>query len=392
MKRISSATLAKVVGVMDSLPIFSYALFAVVPVPGQLSPIAVKLILLALYGKQVRGFARLEFSFLYVLFFLVILSLVIEVWSPPVSVQSYLNYTAFILSVGLSLALVNADKVNEYLRAVILVASIAAFLHFGLALLGQTETLWGRYKFIRYGHPNAGGAVAAITVIAAALSYSKERFLLVAMVMTALVITLQSRASFAVIVSVTTIHTISAYRLSRSSTIFLVCLSAALLLALSDADILDWIIRYILMDVLQVDSETRGIHSGFTGRVDRWRDGAELFLEHIWLGVGLSFYYMTDGYTPHNAFLKSLAIHGLMASLLWMTVLASLVKVSRFDLGGAAIIGCGGMLLFFYEPFIDLNFYPFCFYFIILKYAAFIGGRSANGLFSADARQRLRIF
>jgi hypothetical protein len=391
MKRLSSAAIASAVGIVDSVPILSYAVFATVPVTGQLFPLAAKLILLALYKKQVRGLARLEFLFLSILCFLLMLSFVSEIFSSHVSVQSYLNYTAFILSLALSLALLNPDDVTRYLRALVLVSTSAAFLHFGLALLGQVEAKWGRYLYIRYGHPNVGGAVAATAAIAAGLSFGKRGFALVAVVMAALAIMMQSRAALIVIVLVATIHTLAVHRLRGRIAVLLVFLASALLLALLSEDMSETISGYLIRDVLLLESETRGIDSGLTGRVDRWSDGAELFFEHLWLGVGASYFYTTAEYSPHNAFLKSLALHGLMAVLFWLTVFASLARIWRCHLYGALIIGSGVILMIFNDPFIDLNFYPFCFYVILLKYSSFVGRGSFKSGPLANEFRGMRI-
>ena len=95
--------------------------------------------------------------------------------------------------------------------------------------------------------------------------------------------------------------------------------TAALVL---DPYILD-AIHYIGADVLLLNSASRGINSGFTGRADIWAATVELWMRHPFFGVGFRQHelFLEGGMPAHNAYLAMLADTGFFGLVVYLVLL-----------------------------------------------------------------------
>lgn len=73
----------------------------------------------------------------------------------------------------------------------------------------------------------------------------------------------------------------------------------------------------VVFSVLAVDNPYRGIHTGFTGRLDAWQEAWGMFLAHPIVGVGFHMHesLMTTYSSAHNGYLTVLAETGLLGAI-----------------------------------------------------------------------------
>lgn len=114
----------------------------------------------------------------------------------------------------------------------------------------------------------------------------------------------------------------------------------------------------LIKAVFLIDDPHRGLHAGFSGRFDNWRDGIMRFLESPVVGVGLN--DPAAGYT-HNGYLKILAqlggLYGLVMIGVLFIALRRAVRGRRADL--LASIICYAVFLMSTPRYINFQLMPF---------------------------------
>ncbi len=82
-------------------------------------------------------------------------------------------------------------------------------------------------------------------------------------------------------------------------------------------------VQYVGTDVLLLNSSSRGVNSGFTGRADIWAATIDLWLKHPLFGVGFRQHeqFLEGGMPSHNAFLAMLADTGVFGLLVYLVLL-----------------------------------------------------------------------
>jgi O-antigen ligase len=89
-------------------------------------------------------------------------------------------------------------------------------------------------------------------------------------------------------------------------------------------------VHYVGSDVLLVNSTSRGVNSGFSGRADIWAATVNLWLKHPLFGVGFRQHeqFLEGGMPAHNAFLAMLADTGIFGLIVYVTLLARSLAAS----------------------------------------------------------------
>jgi O-antigen ligase len=84
-------------------------------------------------------------------------------------------------------------------------------------------------------------------------------------------------------------------------------------------------IDYLKSDILLLDSQRRGLNSGFTGRTEVWIAAVNVWLKSPLLGVGFRQHesFMPEMLAAHNAYLAMLADTGLVGLIFYLVLLIS---------------------------------------------------------------------
>jgi len=82
-------------------------------------------------------------------------------------------------------------------------------------------------------------------------------------------------------------------------------------------------VNYMGSNVLLLNSTSRGLNSGFTGRVDIWQATIDLWLRHPLFGVGFRQHelFLEGGLPSHNAYLAMLADTGIFGFIVYVWLL-----------------------------------------------------------------------
>lgn len=291
---------------------------------------------------------------------LAFVSLALEVGNPLFSAVGYLQYAAFGLSLVLSASLVPTRRhFAQYSRAFLMVPGSVAMLHLSSILTGQAQNHFGRYLYVGGQHPNLGGEIAAATAFLAACFLGLRWFLLAAGPLAASAITMQARAAAACIVLLIVVRVLWV-RAPQSRIVgpavavaFVVTIG---LLGGSQSDFY----RYIADEVLLADDAYRGLDSGFTGRIDPWRESLRAFKVSPLVGQGIG--YVAGEIGAHNAFLYGLSRHGLLSLLIWVPLALGLSSLWQHDRRQFLLVSSTAVLFLFNARFLNLNPFPFVIY------------------------------
>jgi O-antigen ligase len=100
------------------------------------------------------------------------------------------------------------------------------------------------------------------------------------------------------------------------------CVALVLAAVALDPYVVD-LIGYLKSDVLLLDSQQRGLGSGFTGRFEIWGAAIDIWLRSPILGVGLRQheFFMPDMAPAHNSYLAILADTGLAGLVVYIALL-----------------------------------------------------------------------
>lgn len=284
-------------------------------------------------------------------------------FSPP----SLYRYTAFSFSLIFTLSILRHSTIFSYCRFFIVVPVITAFAHIYLCYSGAIHFHFGRYFYVGQSHPNLGGEISAMTAIAAAIGFRFRASIPIILTLATSCLLMQSRAALIVILLAALWVFYNAAREHLSSrTIIFTILGLASVLYLLYPDVLTQFSDLVL---LANDTE-RGLGTGFVGRDVRWASGFGIFLENPLIGAGISAFDGEAAVAPHNAFLYSIAQHGIISVLFWGAFFASYHRAIKRQRRFALLLSFCFILLIFNDRFINLNIYPFLMYVIFFYFGS----------------------
>jgi O-antigen ligase len=108
------------------------------------------------------------------------------------------------------------------------------------------------------------------------------------------------------------------------------------------------LIENFITSLLLLNDRYRGLGSGFTGRLEAWKEAFGLFLESPWFGVGFRMHerYMTILPSSHSGYFTLLAETGILGTLCVMiVVIAGAVRLVRTACQGHRIAALGAGLV-----------------------------------------------
>ena len=283
------------------------------------------------------------------------------------------RYIAVVAQIGLTLLIISADQFRTYARWVIAIPFLTFIIHVVLAHLGQIQVIYGRYLFVGNSHPNLGGEIGAVVVLAAALSLKVKYFLPIATIIGYSCILMQARAALLTICFLTIVRlwlglpTVQRY---ISFAIAATIIPTLLVLDIVTSNgIVDQTVKYVMNDVFMANDPYRGIGTGFVGREVAWAQAWQLFEQHPLSGVGFVYFSETGTSSPHNAFLYGLAMHGIWSLPFWGIIFYMGVVLMRRARRDALLIFCFVPMLLLNDRFINMNTYPLLFYmFLFMLY------------------------
>jgi O-antigen ligase len=199
-----------------------------------------------------------------------------------VLLRSFLSATALTLALAMTWALIDHDFVWGRLFG-----RMAPNYWGGLALTSILASMAIRSWYLRI-------PVIAVSLIVIGCSESRGEM-----------------AALAATLSLTAVLFARAPRAQRWTWLWFVAALGAIAAVVLGSD-------FIANNVLRLSDKYRGLDSGFTGRVEGWREAQDLFLNHPWLGVGYQQHsqYMTS--KLHNAYLAMLADTGVIGFVGYM--------------------------------------------------------------------------
>lgn len=355
--RIVPAQWALALGALDTSVVLAYAA-GVNPILWHLGTLALKGGLFALLRPRDRVILLNGAPFLAIILLFIGLSA-----ATTMEMRGLLQAGGFLAHLTLTLALLRPDLIRHYAGAVAVVGAGAAALHVLGCLAGLVYNAWGRFYYLGNSHPNLGGEINALCVLAAAIGWRKIPALALASVLIISILLMQSRAALVAALGVVTMLIVfnSQGRLSLRRVFALAAMGIA---AVTAGGLLGLFgsVEDLINQVLLLDDPYRGTSTGFVGRDERWAAAWGLFTSHPFFGVGLAYFEAYPAISPHNFFLFALAQHGAAALLLFAVLVVYLYRVfarSRFDF---FLILPAFTLFLFNDRLMNINPYPFCVY------------------------------
>jgi O-antigen ligase len=289
-------------------------------------------------------------------------------WS---DLSSVLVVLPFIVSLGVTVSIVDKRELVTYLRwfSGSIFVSILAFL--AMWASGKLEAEWGRWFYLGGAHPNLGGEIVFAGAVAAALRLpARSWFLWIYLILAIWVVTLlQSRAALIAIAIVGTVTLYNGF-LSGFLSGFGVALRAISITSVILGALVLFLVSHgsdFFVSVLQLDDEYRGIGTGFVGRDERWEFAWNTFLASPLFGVGFGYFRdaARSDLTPHNFVMHMLGEMGALSLVCVVSLVYGAYKLTVANRNAALICASAIVLTVFNDRFINLNPYPFILYVIL---------------------------
>jgi len=370
---------ALVLGLLDSGTVLAYLVWSDAA-PAQALALAFKL----LWAAAVLPRLRLAGPDLVFLGFLTLflLATMASAALGGSDMQAVLRYGALLAASATTLALLPPDRLADYALGLCLVPTVMALIHLVLAGLGLASWHFGRLHYLGGNHPNLGGEIGAVAVLAAALSGRKRLFWLMLGLIGLEIALMQSRAALLTVLAIGgTVFLTQVFERSTSQR----QRRAALPVLIVGLVMLACTVLLVPHQLLLGDP-SRGLDSGLVGRVDRWADAWQVFTQHPLWGAGAAYYERLGTGSPHNGVLYGLAQHGIAALLFWGLIALAHLSLLIWRPYQGLLLASMAVLVVLNDRFLNLNPFPFAYYVLLLKLTAGIASlrTSAPGPFVAQ--------
>jgi O-antigen ligase len=282
--------------------------------------------------------------------------------------SSLLSVVPFALSLSLTLALVCEKTYRAYFSAFAFSVFLSIMLYLGQWATGRVLSENGRWLYLGGRSPNLGGEIIFSGVLAAAISINLRSlyFFAYAVLASASVLLLQSRASLLAIV---TIGLSASYftLLKKFDPTMRIIVASSVLVALVGLFLLFGSSSNSLNQILLLNDEYRGLGTGFVGREERWDFAIETFLQYPLSGVGFGYFReeAISDLSPHSFWLHMLAEMGLLSIISFYALAKAAYELFKFN-RKIFVFCCSTLVLtIFNDRFINMNPYPFLLYVIL---------------------------
>lgn len=249
----------------------------------------------------------------------------------------YLGNSVFLRAAGvllfLSLGLLLARRKEHFLFERAFPIYAVTFVGVLIYVLIDNDRHWDRLRGHLHSNLWAFVAATAVVGIMAARTSAFIRAALIGFVLYMIAIQFQARGPLIwAVLTILLFSLTSSLRRMRSSNYPLLYLSGYIFVFVLGALAFLFAVDFIFFDILQIDSATRGIGSGFTGRGAIWMEYLALVADNPIFGHGfdmsryvaefqLAGYVAGDISSAHNSYLTILYDHGLIGFLVYSALL-----------------------------------------------------------------------
>lgn len=360
---ISDRRTVQMFAVLDSWAPIGYFLYGD-PLVMHIIAISIKMMLI-IFNLDKLHIRNSSVTFIVTLIILALTGAIADAYSNTFLFTSLLRYVAFTISMLLTLLILRESNFFEYVKYLVLVPFLAAIFHIYLYFTDGLVNSYGRYFYLGGSHPNLGGEISAIAVLAASIIFRFRLFIFITVIFFYSAFLMQARAALIVIIGLVLVRIMfgiwSMGSRHRVLSIMLIFIAGFIFLMFGGVR------EFIAEDILLLNDISRGLNTGFVGRDARWLMAWELFLNNPVFGNGISIFGDAGFSSPHNAFLYGLAQHGVLSLVFWIILAHRWKLILSTSFYMATIIAIGSILLIFNDRFINLNSFPFVYYIIILS-------------------------
>ena len=354
------AKLPIILGVLDTIAIVAYIIHAELLV-FQAAALGLKLLLLPVLLRQ-RSSAVLQLPVLFCFTLCCILSLVFALFPTPGAI---LQIVGFLSNLTLTLMLL-PEEVGPYLRTTSIVITLYNFIYCIAAAIGRIPVFEGRHQYFNGAEPNLGAEIAAMGVVAGAMTLNLPRFMMVVIPALIVAVLTQGRAAILAIALTVMLKLYRSVFLSQQNSRLRLWVFASLPFLLAGA----LASLPYLMTSLMLSDKDRGFGGGVSGRGELWLNALHFFQMRPLTGIGLGGYGALKLLPPHNFILYAMAEMGLLSFAVF--AIMGYLAVCCYRLRGAPTIYLLMLLplVMFNARLFNLNIYPFALFVALFALSA----------------------
>jgi O-antigen ligase len=362
------ARLPIILGVLDTIAITAYILHAELLI-FQFAVLGLKLLLLPVLLRQ-RSSAVAQLPLLFSFALCCILSLVFAMFPTPGAV---LQIIGFLSNLTLTLLLL-PEEVGPYLRTTSLMITIYNAIYCIAAAINRIPVVDGRHQYFNGAEPNLGAEIAAMGVVAGAMTLSLPRFMLVSI--PALIVSLLTQGRAAILAIALTIM-LKFYRSvflgQRNSRLRLWVFASLPFVLVGTLASLPYLVTSLMLS-----DKDRGFGAGVSGRTELWLNALHFFQTRPLTGIGLGGYGALKLLPPHNFILYAMAEMGLLSFAVFAIIGYLAVRCYQQRGGPTVYLLMLLPLLMFNARLFNLNIYPFALFVALFALSAQEGPRRAR--------------
>lgn len=368
-----------ILGVLDTIAITAYVLHVELLIL-QVSALGLKLLLLPLLLRQ-RSSAVLQLPLLFCFALCCILSLVFALYP---TAGAILQVVAFLSNLTLTLMLL-PEEIGSYLRTTSIAIAIYDMIYCAAAAINRIPVVDGRHQYFNGAEPNLGAEIAAMGVVAGAMTLGLPQFLLITIPALIVAILTQGRAA---ILAIALAVLLKLYRFmlvsGRNSRLRLWAFASLPFILLGALGSLPY-----LVSSLMLSDKDRGFGAGVSGRTELWLNALHFFQTRPLTGIGLGGYGALKLLPPHNFILYAMAEMGLLSFAVFAII--GYLAVGCYRQRGAPTVYLLVLLplLMFNARLFNLNIYPFALFVALFALSAKDTTRSTRSWWRPAGQLRL---
>lgn len=338
-----------IMGVLDTIAITAYLLHAELLI-FQVAALGLKLLLLPLLLRQ-RSSAVLQLPLLFSFALCLIVSLIFALYPTGGAI---LQVVGFLSNLTLTLMLL-PEEIGGYMRTTGITIAIYNAIYCVAAAIGRIPVVDGRHQYFNGAEPNLGAEIAAIGVVAAAMTLRLPQFLLVTLPALIVAALTQGRAAILAIAMAVMLKLYRFMLISGKNSRLRLWAFASLPFVLVGA----LASLPSLLSSLMLSDKDRGFGAGVSGRADLWLNALHFFQLRPLTGIGMGGYGALKLLPPHNFVLYAMAEMGLLS--FGVFAIMGYLAINCYRQRGAPTVYLLALLplLMFNARLFNLNIYPF---------------------------------
>lgn len=382
----SDITRAKILGIAWGCVPLSYAVAGANTLfQGLLLVLAASLLTTEKHVRPLRD----SFLFLLLISLLMAVSILVEIGGKP-EPMPYVTIIAMLAQFFLLSAVVRPDSFALFSNYFFRATSFSAAVHIAMAFTGMVDPGSGRFGFIGNSHPNLGGEIYAIgSVLGAFALQRKTTFIILIIPVLFSSYLMQTRSGMVAVALALAIKVVMSENgrfISKRSLKYTGLVAGCLILAAS----LPSVQLFLYEQVFRLNDPYRGVEAGMlSGRDEQWALAFDHFVRAPFFGHGLSFFQSSEVAGAHNAVLYSLAMFGSVGLAFWVWFIYIHAKLFMNHRRAFYFLAPMWVLVLLNDRFLNLNPYPFLYYFSLIQLAnkGMVGGNAIRA--STNAKESI---